>query len=149
MMADAGIHIRVADLVDASVVAALCTELGYPSTSCDIEKRLRRILALRDHAVFVAERDGAGVIGWVHVFLSSLLERDPQAEIGGLVVSAGHHGCGAGRFLMSEVEAWAALHGAEAVFLRSNVVREGAHAFYHRLGYETVKTSFTLRKMLG
>jgi len=30
----------------------------------------------------VAERSEAGVVGWVHVYLSDLLERDRQAEIG-------------------------------------------------------------------
>jgi len=32
------------------------------------------------------------------------------------------------------------------ICLRSNVVREDAHGFYGRLGYENVKTSFTFRK---
>jgi len=147
-MRDAGIRIRGAEPADVSALAVLCTELGYPCSSADMGRRLSHILARGDHAVFVAEHDEAGVIGWVHALRSDYLERDPQAEIGGLVVSAAHQGHGAGRLLMQEAERWAADQGMEAVFLRSNVVRKGAHAFYHRIGYETVKTSLTLRKIL-
>lgn len=148
-MADTGIRIRATEPADAPALAVLCTELGYPCSPAEMGRRLCQVLPRGDHAVFVAEPDGVGVIGWVHVFRSELLERDSQAEIGELVVSAVYHGRGAGRLLMQEAERWAAARGMEAVFLRSNVVRDGAHVFYHRIGYETVKTSFTLRKMLA
>ena len=38
---------------------------------------------------------------------------------------------------MEQAEAWTRQSGGRAVCLRSNVVREGAHEFYRRLGYET------------
>ncbi len=140
--------IRPARLEDAPAIAALCGQLGYPSTREAAQTRLARILGLEDHAIYVAEQGEAGVVGWVHVYISCLLERDPQAEIGGLVVSEAHRRSGAGRLLMQQAEQWTSQHGGEAVCLRSNVIREGAHAFYRQCGYEVIKTSLTFRKFL-
>lgn len=147
-MVSAQVTVRLAKLDDARAIAELCGELGYPCAPEQAQFRLEEILAREDHAVLVAERGGAEVIGWVHVFLSVLLERELQSEIGGLVTSEDHRGVGAGRLLMRAAEAWTQQRGGEAVCVRSNVVREGAHAFYRHLGYETVKTSFTFRKYL-
>lgn len=50
---------------------------------------------------------------------------------------------------MERAERWAREQGCWAIYLRSNVVREGAHAFYERLGYERVKMQLALRKALS
>ena len=73
---------------------------------------------------------------------------DPQAEIGGLVVDEDHRCCGVGRLLMQQAEQWAREKGCSEVYLRSNVVREGAHAFYEGIGYSSAKTSMAFRKAL-
>jgi GNAT superfamily N-acetyltransferase len=147
-MTTPSITIRLAKLEDSPAIAALCGQLGYPSTLAAVQNRLAQILSLADHAVFVAEHGEAGVVGWVHVYISYLLERDPQSEIGGLVVSEAHRRSRAGRLLMQHAEQWTSQHGGLAVCLRSNLVREGAHAFYRRIGYEVIKTSLTFRKAL-
>ena len=130
------ITVRPAKLEDTPAIAALCGQLGYPSALEAVQNRLAQILGLGDHAVFVAEHSEAGVVGWVHVYISCLLERDLQAEIGGLVISEAHRRSGAGGLLMQQAEQWTSQHGGEAVCLRSNVIREGAHAFYRRCGYK-------------
>ncbi len=141
--------IRSATLQDAPALAALSGELGYPATEAALYARLLEISQRADHAIFVAEAAQAGLIGWVHVYTSHLLERDLQAEIGGLVVSAAHRRLGAGRQLMRRAEQWALAHQCEAVCLRSNLLREEAHAFYRQAGYEVTKTSLTFRKWLS
>ena len=142
------ITIRPATPADVPALTALCGELGYASTLPAVLDRLAEIGRLASHAVFVAEHAQGGVIGWVHVYTSPLLERDLQAEIGGLVVSAAHRRDGAGQLLMQRAEQWARAQKCEAVCLRSNLIREGAHAFYRKIGYEAVKTSLTFRKFL-
>ena len=55
---------------------------------------------------------------------------------------------GIGKLLMERAEMWAREHGCKIVSLRSNVIRERAHAFYERLGYKHVKTQKSFRKVL-
>jgi GNAT superfamily N-acetyltransferase len=138
--------IRMARSGDHPAIAELCVQLGYTCTGEQARPRLEHLLARPDHAVFVAELAGRGVIGWVHVYLSPLLERELQSEIGGLVTDEAHRRLGAGRLLMQRAEEWTKRNGGRAVCLRSNVVREDAHEFYRRLGYTSVKTSYTFRK---
>jgi GNAT superfamily N-acetyltransferase len=129
-------------------MAALATELGYPSTTAEVRRRLRRILKQPGHRVFVAEKLRVGVVGWAHVFVHALVEADTFAEVGGLVVDKRERGGGIGKRLMKHIETWARARGAKAVSLRSNVIRKGAHAFYQKLGYQIIKTQFAFRKDL-
>ncbi len=139
--------VRPAKAKDAEDIARLATELGYPSATQEVGARLKLILQNPEHAAFVAVK-AERVIGWVHVFVKHLLESDAEAEIGGLVVDARHQRGGAGRLLMQRAEQWAGAKGLRSVYLRSNVIRKDAHAFYQKLGYQVVKTQFALRKAL-
>ncbi len=132
---------------DVERVADLCTQLGYPSGAADVASRFDAIAARPDHAVFVAVEDTGHVIGWVHVCAGMLvLEADQWAEIGGLVVDAGVRGRGVGDRLLAAAEDWARARGYRQVRLRSNVIREAAHQFYRRRGYEVFKTQLNFRK---
>jgi GNAT superfamily N-acetyltransferase len=135
-------------LSDAAAVADLCSQLGYPATAAEMERRIGPLLERDDHALLVATVDGEWVIGWVHVCAVTLLEIDPLAEIWGLVVDAEERGRGVGARLMAAAEAWARDGGLKVMGLRSRRQREEAHRFYERLGYEIVKTSYTFRKTL-
>jgi GNAT superfamily N-acetyltransferase len=137
--------IRAAALDDSDALAALSTELGYP-TSPDVQRtRLELLLNRLEHAVFVAEMDGR-VIGWLHVFLRPLVESDSAAEIGGLVVAEGFRRHGAGRALVAVAERWAAAHGAQRLAVRCNAQREVGNRFYAALGFSTTKTQTVWRK---
>src|SRR6267143_1648700 len=96
----------------------------------------------RKHAAFVAESPDAatGVVGWVHVSVAHLLESDIRAEVNGLVVAEGQRSAGAGARLLAAAEEWARKHGCKGMSVRSNVIRERAHKFYERNGYEHYKT---------
>ncbi len=144
----ARLSMRAATMNDAPRLAQLCGQLGYPSATEDVERRLRHIQPDEEAAVLVAEQPGGEVVGWIHVFVSRTVEIDPQAEIGGLVVDDGCRSQGVGRLLLERAEAWAHEKGCRDVTLRSNVTREGAHAFYEAHGYSVIKTQRAFRKNL-
>jgi GNAT superfamily N-acetyltransferase len=144
------IRIRKARRGDAERIAQLSGELGYPATAAQIATRLRQLKPASKHAVFVAESPDAatGLIGWLHVSVSHLLESDIRAEVNGLIVAEGRRSAGAGAKLLEAAEEWARRHGSQAMNVRSNVIRERAHRFYERNGYEHYKTQKAFRKAL-
>jgi GNAT superfamily N-acetyltransferase len=144
------IRIRKARRGDAERIAQLSGELGYPATAAQIATRLRQLKPASKHAVFVAESPDAatGLIGWLHVSVSHLLESDIRAEVNGLIVAEGRRSAGAGAKLLKAAEEWARRHGGQAMNVRSNVIRERAHRFYERNGYEHYKTQKAFRKAL-
>jgi len=101
-----------------------------------------------EHAVFVAEAAGKRVIGWLHVSVSHLLETPLRAEVNGLVVADDQRSLGAGRRLLETAEEWARRKKCTAMSVRSNVIRERAHRFYERSGYQHYKTQKAFRKSL-
>jgi GNAT superfamily N-acetyltransferase len=140
--------VRLARAGDAECIAVLCQQLGYPASQEQVQRRLHQIQQDESHAVYVAEQADGHVVGWVHVLVRQLVVADPQTEIGGLVVDESYRHCGVGRLLMEQAEWWAREKGCWAVYLRSNIVRKGAHAFYERIGYSNVKTSRVFHKVL-
>jgi len=142
------LKIRRAKLTDASSLADLSGQLGYPATAAQIRRRLRGIRPASENAVYVAESPEAGVVGWVHVSKEPLLESDVRAEVNGLVVAEGQRSLGAGARLLAAAEDWARKHGCTGMNVRSNVIRERAHQFYLREGYEHYKTQKSFRKPL-
>jgi GNAT superfamily N-acetyltransferase len=142
------IKIRRARRKDAERIAELSGQLGYPATTAQIRTRLSSLRPLGKHAVYVADLPGAGVIGWLHVSVSNLLENDLRAEVNGLVIADTNRSLGAGARLLSAAEEWARRQGCKAMNVRSNVARERAHNFYLRAGYEHYKTQKAFRKPL-
>jgi GNAT superfamily N-acetyltransferase len=144
------IRIRKARRGDAARIAQLSGELGYPASAEQIAARLRQLTPASRHAVFVAELpdNEAGLIGWVHVSTSHLLESDLRAEVNGLIVADGQRSAGAGAKLLQAAEEWARRRGCKGMNVRSKVIRERAHKFYERNGYEHYKTQKAFRKLL-
>ncbi len=140
--------VRRARSSDAKQIAKLSGELGYPSTPANVVKRLRTLRPASQHAVFVAETKADGVVGWVHISISRLLESDARAEVNALVVTASQRSLGAGAQLLAATEAWSKKQRCRTVNVRSNVIRERAHQFYLRNGYEHYKTQKAFRKTL-
>lgn len=142
------LKIRRARLSDAARIAELAGQLGYPATTAQIRERLKGIKPASQHAVFVAESREKPVIGWLHVSKQPLLEVEIRAEVNGLVVAEDQRSLGAGARLLDAAEAWARKHGCKGMSVRSNVIRERAHEFYLRQGYEHYKTQKSFRKPL-
>ena len=140
--------IRRAKPADAARIAVLSGQLGYPTTTREMSARLRQALKERNGACFVAETLEHGVIGWVHVSVTPLLEVERRAEVNGLVVDEPVRSHGAGWLLLEAAERWARNSGCAAMSVRSNVIRNRAHRFYGRHGYEHYKTQKAFLKKL-
>lgn len=134
---------------DASAIAVLAGQLGYPSTPEQVERRLAEVERHASAAALVAEGEDGRLVGWGHVYIVHGIESDAHAEVGGLVVDESARRSGVGRALMEAIERWAVAQGLREVALRSNVVRHDAHAFYRGLGYECPKTQHRFRKRIG
>jgi GNAT superfamily N-acetyltransferase len=142
----AGIKIRRAKSMDAVRIAELSGQLGYPAKPTEIAQRLRKIKPASQHAVLVAESPERKVVGWLHVSVSPLLEVQLRAEVNGLIVADDGRSRGTGALLLRAAEHWARSRGCKSMSVRSNVIRELAHQFYLRHGYEHYKTQKAFRK---
>jgi GNAT superfamily N-acetyltransferase len=141
--------IRRARLTDSPAVAELSDQLGYPTSSEEMAARLAHLIRHpRFGAVLIAESSEGRVIGWLHVSVTPLLEVSLCAEVNGLIVAEGQRSSGAGAKLLQAAEAWAKCKGCDGMSVRSNVIRDRAHAFYLRNGYEHYKTQKAFRKRL-
>ncbi len=136
---------REATASDAAALAALSTQLGYATQPGEAAERLSALGSAG--TVLVAEENGA-VLGWIHVCGVQFFQSPPFAEVGGLVVDEASRGRGAGKLLLEAGARWAAERGYRKLRVRSNVVREDAHRFYEREGFQRVKTQVVLDRRL-
>jgi GNAT superfamily N-acetyltransferase len=142
------VKIRRVKLSDAARIAVLSGQLGYPSTAKQTFLRIKRVLRAKGGVCFIAETTKDGLIGWAHISVTPLLEVERRAEVNGLVVDEKVRSEGVGRLLLEVVENWARKMKCAGMSVRSNVIRERAHAFYLRNGYEHYKTQKAFRKAL-
>lgn len=133
---------------DLPAVTALCEQLGYPTSLEELTQRFARLNGRRGEYMLVAAH-GDSVSGWIHVRRVDALESEPHAEVWGLVVDDQLRSRGVGRALLETAERWAAAQALPLVRIRSNVLREEAHAFYTRAGYSIVKRQSVFDKRLG
>jgi GNAT superfamily N-acetyltransferase len=142
------VRIRRARISDAPQLAELSGQLGYPTTAAETVKRMRKLKPASQNALFVAESPDAGVVGWTHVSVNHLIEVGTCAEVNGLIVGEGQRSLGAGARLLEAAEDWARKRSCPSMSVRSNVIRDRAHKFYERQGYEHYKTQKAFRKKL-
>ncbi len=133
--------LRLLRSADADAISALLPDLGYEAAPDQVARRLFDLREWPDQEAFVAVLDDA-IVGLCHVQGVRMLISDGYAEIQALVVSAACQGQGIGKALVTQACEWAFARGYERVRLRSNVVREGAHAFYEHLGFVKSKASY-------
>jgi ribosomal protein S18 acetylase RimI-like enzyme len=144
-------NLRPAHEDDAAAVAGLSTQLGYPAVPDETAERLRSLAGHPDHAVLVAEDDSGdtrNVIAWIHIRGSHFVESAPFAEIAGLVVDERHRGQKIGEALVEAAARWARERDYATLRVRSNTIRERAHAFYERQGFTRIKTQVVLSRTL-
>jgi len=148
------IVIRLTTLEDAPTIAALAGQLGYITPEEDVACRLAELIQQANRAIYVAAYPGGdddnapGVVGWIDLYIYRSLLDNPLVMLGGVVVDAAYRGKGIGRRLMEYAEAWGRARGCAAVYLKTRVDREDAHAFYEHLGYRNLKTQYAFRKEL-
>jgi GNAT superfamily N-acetyltransferase len=133
---------------DHARLADLAGQLSYPSTPREIALRLAGMANSAEHAAFVAEMSNGEIAGWIAVFILRGLEVDPRGEISGFIVDERFRSQAVGKHLLARAEQWVRDRGYDVVALRSNVIRDRAHAFYLREGYQHTKTQKSFRKKL-
>ena len=127
--------IRPVAVTDFAPVARLVSELGYPTSPSEMQRRLEAVLADHDYSTLVA-CEGDHVIGFIGTRIGPLYEADGHyGQIMVLAVSASHHRQGVGRMLMTAAELRLAERGARELVVTSGHHRDGAHAFYESCGY--------------
>lgn len=143
------VTIRVAEAEDAECIAVLCEQLGYPTSIEEVRERLLAIQNDEKHIVYVAQLASGSVIGWIHAHACISVTTPPHALVLGLVVERAERSCGIGRLLMQKIEQWAKEKSCHAVLVRSNIIRQEAHVFYEKIGYEKTKQSLVFTKILS
>jgi len=135
--------VRLAGHADTAAIAALATQLGYPSAAHEAEARLARLKDHPDIRAYVAEQAGR-VVGVIGLMAFPAFHRDGfHGYITALVVDQGHRGEGAGRALLDAAEAWFAERGVKRVNLTTALHREDAHEFYEKRGYTYTGKRYT------
>lgn len=135
-------------MTDAERIAQLAGQLGYPTSAKEMKVRLKEVFKDKDAACFVADSRESGLAGWIHVSTTPLLEVERRAEVNGLVVDERARSRRVGAMLLAAAEKWARGKRCKSMSVRSNVLRERAHGFYLRNGYEHYKTQKAFRKEL-
>jgi ribosomal protein S18 acetylase RimI-like enzyme len=136
------IEIRDAASEDAAALAVLLNQLGYPSTQAEVTRRLANLASTGNDECLVAVRNG-GVVGMAAVHVSATLVDDNLvAKLSAIVVDRRYRRLGIGEALLSAVEQRARRIGCSLIFLTTADRRDGAHAFYRRIGFEETGRRF-------
>jgi GNAT superfamily N-acetyltransferase len=130
------LQVRPAGTADATAVAGLLHQLGYPQE--DVAATASRIRTWADDpssAAYVADADGH-VLGVVAVHVCPSFERAGSwGRLVALVVSDRARGQGVGGQLVAAAQSFAASHGCVRMEVTSADRRHDAHEFYRRRGY--------------
>jgi ribosomal protein S18 acetylase RimI-like enzyme len=133
--------IREVAVADSEAIARLVSELGYPTSTSQMQRRLQAILNDDDYHTLVA-CEGGEIVGFVGTRSGPLYEDDGlYGQIMALAVAPNHQRRGIGRVLLRSAESMLAKRGARILVVTSGNHRADAHAFYENCGY-----SFTGRR---
>ena len=143
------LRIRVAEMNDAAALAQLMCELGYETTTSEMQMRMERIAADECYRTFVAVHDGkvCGMIGTLAC--PSYEHNDPGGRILALATLGAMRRHGIGRTLIATAEKDFAQRGIKHVTLNTQFAREDAHKFYESLGYERNGWRFVKQLSVG
>ncbi|WP_373231327.1 GNAT family N-acetyltransferase [Cohnella sp.] len=142
------IHIRDYLSSDINELASLMGDLGYPSSTEDMNRRMNLIESNPNYKTFVAVLSDK-VVGMIGINTIMNYESDDSVtHILALVTLTDFQGQGIGRSLMNFVEEWAISHGSGTLYLTSGIKeeRKRAHEFYKQLGYEITGYRFIKKK---
>ena len=136
------IIIRLADEEDASDIARLLTEFGYPCSNIQYRERLKHF-ATRGCRTLVATIGNAiaGFIGFQKTYIYT--QDKPVGWILTLVVSKRMRRQGVGTALLLKAEQALKSEGIEVICLHSNRDNLDAHRIYKANGYDDSAFRFT------
>ncbi len=130
--------IRYATIDDTPSLLPLLSELGYPATLEDLNRRFLKFVKNPGYGIAVCEMDEkiTGLMAWAAT--DHLISDATRFSIVGIVVSTNHRNMGIGKKLMAFVEGIAKQHSPAIIDLTSGIRRakDGTHEFYKRIGYK-------------
>jgi len=133
------IVIREARKEDCAEITNLTNQLGYPSTLEKICEIMDLVLAHKDHQVFIAEKDKI-IVGYIHLIHSMRIGSNPFVEIVAFIIDESSRSLGIGSSLIRESEKWTSGLGLKDIRIRSNIIRQEAHNFFQKRGFQNIKT---------
>ena len=137
--------IREAVPSDATALAALMGELGYPVIPEVLWSRIER-MSSPSHRTFVAEIEGR-LAGFVGCSALAIYESDvPTCWVMALSVASRFRRHGIGRALLDAVEKWCAEQSLPDIRIHSGEARGDAHLFYEACGFD--RAGFRFKKTL-
>lgn len=137
------VTLRNASTSDASQLASLLSELGFPIAPEVVERNLAALTM----PPIAADLDGR-IIGLCALSTMQTLHRDaPVGRISTMVVTESARGRGLGTAMVREAERRLQANGCRLIEITSNEKLVDAHRFYRKLGYEQTSTRFA--KALG
>jgi GNAT superfamily N-acetyltransferase len=135
------LRVRPASPDDATAIASLLGELGYPSSPDRVRARMMRLLThgteARDAVLVAVDEDAGDTIGVLALHRFAALHDDADvALIMALVVGEKARGRGVGRRLVDAAVDTARAWGCTRMLVTTHVRRAEAHAFYEHLGFD-------------
>jgi GNAT superfamily N-acetyltransferase len=141
------LDIRRARQEDAGALAVLLRELDLfghvraeqpEQTAARVERHVALCLADHSHSLYVAERPGGEIVGYLAAhWLPYLILRGPEGYISELFLAAGARGQGLGRRLLEAVVQEARVRGCARLQLINMRSRESyERAFYQKAGWQ-------------
>jgi len=139
--------VREAKRKDCTDITNLTNQLGYPSTLEKICEIMDLVLKHNDHQVFIAEKDKI-IVGYIHLIHSMRIGSNPFVEIVAFIIDESSRNQGIGGALIAESEKWTSSMGLEDIRIRSNIIRQEAHHFFRKRGFQNIKTQEVFLKSL-
>lgn len=129
-------NIRLIKEEDVQAINNLSEQLGYPYPLEGTRTKIDYVMNHPEHWVYVAESTETGdIVGYIHLALFSLLFYDNMINILGLVIDEDARGMGVGTELIKVAERIALENGCSKVRAASGMVRDHAHEFYIKHGF--------------
>ena len=140
------ISIGKAEVHQASEVAELLGQLGYPSEPEAIGEKISALSTSKTDYIWVAQSRGK-VVGLLAFHVAPLLHAPGNlGRITALVVDENFRDKGIGKLLVETAEKWAWDRECTRIELTSGDQRSRAHQFYQNLGYAMESKRFIKRK---
>jgi GNAT superfamily N-acetyltransferase len=137
---------------DLDAIAALITELGYPTDAAAQRDRFAQMIDVGERVpmrLILARRGDNEILGLAIVTALDLaLHLGTTAELQALIVGTAHRRMGIGEALVAASCDWASAIGAEMIVLRTANHRADAHTFYETLGFTQITSFRTYRRAL-
>ena len=135
--------VRSATPADASAIADLLAQLGYPTSPETVPMRIADIEA-QGGVVLVAVAEPERIVGLLSGTRHATIHEEGEvAYITALVTDANARRQGVASALVLALERWAVAHRCSRVSVTSAEHRADAHAFYPRRGFPYTGRRFT------